>query len=106
MPELDSDVVRHLAELSQIRMSDEEVVALVDELNVIVQAVSRISEIAADDIPPTSHPIPLVNVFRSDESSSAVRLTVEQALSGAPDREGDQFKVAPVGSSDSRSRAG
>ncbi|MCL2515810.1 MAG: aspartyl/glutamyl-tRNA amidotransferase subunit C, partial [Microbacteriaceae bacterium] len=42
----------------------------------------------------TSHPIPLQNVFREDEVRPS--LTVEQALSGAPEREGDRFKVAAI----------
>lgn len=75
-------------------MTPEEISGLTAELQQIVEAVAKVSEVATDDVPATSHPMPLTNVLREDTPRPS--LTVDQALSGAPEREGDRFRVAPI----------
>lgn len=94
MSEISADEVRHLAMLARIDLSESEIASLSDELGQIVDAVAKVTEVATPDVPATSHPMPLTNVFRRDEVAPS--LTVEQALSGAPEREGDRFRVAPI----------
>jgi aspartyl-tRNA(Asn)/glutamyl-tRNA(Gln) amidotransferase subunit C len=91
---ISTDQVRHLANLARIDLSDAELSSLTAELGQIVESVAKVSEVAGPDVPATSHPVPLTNVFRDDVPLPS--LTVEEALSGAPDREGDKFKVAPI----------
>jgi aspartyl-tRNA(Asn)/glutamyl-tRNA(Gln) amidotransferase subunit C len=57
-------------------------------------SVARVGEVAADDIPPTSHAVPLQNVFRPDELRPG--LTQEQALAGAPAAEDGRFRVPQI----------
>ncbi|AYG02109.1 Asp-tRNA(Asn)/Glu-tRNA(Gln) amidotransferase subunit GatC [Gryllotalpicola protaetiae] len=94
MSEISTDLVRHLAGLARIDLSEAEVESLTGELAQIVESIAKVSEVATPDVVATSHPIPLSNVFRDDEVRPS--LTVEQALSGAPEREGDRFKVASI----------
>lgn len=94
MSEISTDLVRHLAGLARIELSEPELESLTGELATIVDNIAKVTEVATPDVAATSHPIPLVNVFREDEVRPS--LTVEQALSGAPDREGDKFKVAAI----------
>jgi aspartyl-tRNA(Asn)/glutamyl-tRNA(Gln) amidotransferase subunit C len=94
MPEITADQVAHLASLARIDLSPAEIESLTTELVKIVDSVAKVSEVAGPDVPATSHPLPLSNVFREDRERPG--LTVEQALSGAPDREGDYFKVPPI----------
>jgi aspartyl-tRNA(Asn)/glutamyl-tRNA(Gln) amidotransferase subunit C len=94
MSEISTDLVRHLAGLARIDLSDAEVESLTGELAQIVESIAKVAEVATPDVVATSHPIPLQNVFREDEVRPS--LTVEQALSGAPEREGDRFKVASI----------
>jgi aspartyl-tRNA(Asn)/glutamyl-tRNA(Gln) amidotransferase subunit C len=94
MSEISAEQVAHLASLARIDLSPEEIESLTSELGQIVDAVAKVTEVAGPDVPATSHPLPLTNVFRSDEVRPS--LTVEQALSGAPDRLGDRFKVAAI----------
>jgi aspartyl-tRNA(Asn)/glutamyl-tRNA(Gln) amidotransferase subunit C len=94
MSEISTDLVRHLAGLARIDLSDAEVERLTGELTQIVESIAKVAEVATPDVVATSHPIPLQNVFREDEVRPS--LTVEQALSGAPEREGDRFKVASI----------
>ena len=88
------DEVAHLARLSRLALSDEELDHLAPQLNQIISAVARVQEVAAEGIPPTSHALPLTNVMRADENVPC--LTPEQALSGAPAQEGQRFRVPRI----------
>ena len=86
--------MRHLGVLARIALSDEEVERLTGQLSAIVDNVAKVSEVATPDVPATSHPIPLENVFRSDVVGQM--LTVEQVLQNAPDATEDRFKVTAI----------
>jgi aspartyl-tRNA(Asn)/glutamyl-tRNA(Gln) amidotransferase subunit C len=94
MSEITTDVVAHLANLSRIALTPEEIEKLTGELGAIVDNVAKVSEVATDDVPATSHPIPLSNVFRKDVVGET--LTTEQALAGAPEHDGSRFKVSAI----------
>ncbi|MFM1789191.1 MAG: hypothetical protein RLZZ12_540 [Actinomycetota bacterium] len=94
MSKISRDDVANLARLARIEMTDEELDHLSNELSVILDAVARVQEVAGEDVPPTSHPLPITNVFRSDENRPS--LTPEQALSGAPAQEEQRFKVPQI----------
>ncbi len=86
--------VEHLARLARLALSDEELDRMASQLDVILGAVARVGEVAADDIPPTSHSVPLTNVFRPDEVRPS--LPPEAALAGAPAAEQDRFRVPRI----------
>ncbi|MEY3009143.1 MAG: Asp-tRNA(Asn)/Glu-tRNA(Gln) amidotransferase subunit GatC [Candidatus Nanopelagicaceae bacterium] len=94
MSKISRDDVANLARLARIEMTAEELDHLSNELSVILDAVARVQEVAGEDVPPTSHPLPITNVFRSDENRPS--LTPEQALSGAPAQEEQRFKVPQI----------
>jgi aspartyl-tRNA(Asn)/glutamyl-tRNA(Gln) amidotransferase subunit C len=94
MPEITAEQVAHLANLARIDLSPAEIDSLTKDLVQIVDSVAKVQEVAGPDVPATSHPVPLSNVFRADTPRPS--LTVEQALSGAPDRDGDLFRVPPI----------
>jgi aspartyl-tRNA(Asn)/glutamyl-tRNA(Gln) amidotransferase subunit C len=93
-PEITRDDVAHLARLARIAMTDDELDHLAGQLEVILGAVARVQEVAAGDIPPTSHPLPLTNVFRPDDVRPS--LTPAAALAGAPAAEDDRFRVPQI----------
>ena len=88
------DVVRHLAGLSRIALTEDEILKLTGELGVILASIDKVSEVATPDVPGTSHPIPLSNVYRNDIPGET--LTTEQALAGAPDHDGSRFRVTAI----------
>ncbi|MEY4310240.1 MAG: Asp-tRNA(Asn)/Glu-tRNA(Gln) amidotransferase subunit GatC [Actinomycetota bacterium] len=94
MSELTPDLVRHLASLARIQVTDAEVDRLTEQLGVIVDAVATVNAAVAGDVPATSHPIPMANVYREDVVEAS--LTQEQALSGAPDSAQGRFRVAAI----------
>ena len=85
--------VLHVAKLAELDLTDEEVGRLGAQLNAILDAVSKVSELDLADVPPTSHPLSVVNVFRPD----AVRpsLPLDDVFANAPAREEDYFLVPP-----------
>jgi aspartyl-tRNA(Asn)/glutamyl-tRNA(Gln) amidotransferase subunit C len=86
--------VAHLARLSRLAVTDEELDKFSGQLDVILQSIARISEVTAADIPPTSHSVPLTNVLRDDVEVPC--LTREAALAGAPDVAEDRFRVPRI----------
>ena len=94
MSAISRDEVAHLARLAHIQMDGEELDRMAGELDVIVDAIASVSEVAGDDVPATSHPLPLRNVMREDVVGQT--LSAEEALSGAPDAEDGQFKVPAI----------
>jgi aspartyl-tRNA(Asn)/glutamyl-tRNA(Gln) amidotransferase subunit C len=94
MPEITRDEVAHLADLARIDLSDAELDHLAPQLTVILESVASISGVAGDDVPPTSHALPITNVFREDVNTPC--LTPEQALSGAPAVDQQRFSVPRI----------
>lgn len=94
MSEITPDLVRHLAHLARIGLRDEEVERLTGELSHIVDAVATVGEVATPDVPATSHPIALGTVTRPDVVGAT--LTPDEALAGAPERDGDYFRVTSI----------
>ena len=86
--------MRHLGVLARIALRDDEVERLTGQLSAIVDNIAKVSEVATPDVPATSHPIPLENVFRPDVVGQM--LTVEQVLQNAPDATEDRFKVTAI----------
>ena len=94
MSEITPDVVSHLANLARIALTEDEITKLTGELGQIVDSVAKVTEVATPEVPATSHPIRLVNVFRPDVPGQT--LTTEQALAGAPEHDGSRFKVSAI----------
>jgi len=93
-PDLSIEQVTYLARLARIELDDDERERLTGQLGSILDAVATVGEVAGPDVPATSHPMPLTNVFRTDEVRPG--LTSEQALSGAPAAERGRFRVPRI----------
>lgn len=94
MSGISRDDVAHLAALARITLTDEEADHFAEQLGVILGAVARVQEVAGQDVPATSHPLPLTNVTRPDVARPG--LTPEQALAGAPASEEQRFRVPQI----------
>ena len=86
--------VEHVARLARLALSPEELERYRQQLGVILEHAARVQEIAPEDVPPTSHPVPRSNVFRPDQPQPG--LTQQEALAGAPEVEDGRFKVPRV----------
>ncbi len=92
--EISRDEVLHVAKLARLALTDEEVERFRGQLSAILEAVGKVSELDLAGVPPTSHPLDLVNVLAADEPAPC--LSREQALANAPDPEDGYFGVPPV----------
>jgi len=95
MASIDREQILHVARLARLDLTEDEVERLGTQLNDILAAVAKVSELDLDDVEPTSHPLDLVNVWADDEPHAS--LSSDEALANAPEREGDFFKVPPAG---------
>jgi aspartyl-tRNA(Asn)/glutamyl-tRNA(Gln) amidotransferase subunit C len=86
--------VAHLARLARLAVTDDELDIFAGQLDVILGAVARVSEVAAADIPPTTHAVPLTNVFRPDVVAPC--LDRDAVLAGAPSVEDHKFRVPRI----------
>jgi aspartyl-tRNA(Asn)/glutamyl-tRNA(Gln) amidotransferase subunit C len=89
--EIDID---HVARLARLRLTDEEKERFGRQLAMILEHAARVGEVAAADVPPTSHPVPRANVYRADEPREC--LSHEEALSNAPQSEDGRFRVPRI----------
>ncbi|WP_020671095.1 Asp-tRNA(Asn)/Glu-tRNA(Gln) amidotransferase subunit GatC [Amycolatopsis nigrescens] len=94
MPNISRDEVAHLAKLARLAVTEDELDTFAGQLDQILDAVAKVGEVAAADIPPTSHAVPLTNVFREDVVRPG--LTQQQALAGAPAAEEGRFRVPRI----------
>jgi aspartyl-tRNA(Asn)/glutamyl-tRNA(Gln) amidotransferase subunit C len=88
------DEVLHVARLARLALSEEEIERLTEQLGAILEAVGKVSELDLTDVPPTSHPLDLVNVWAEDEPAPS--LPLDEVFANAPEREGDLFRVPPT----------
>jgi len=86
--------VEHVARLARLALTPEEKERFGRQLAVILEHAERVGEVAAEDVPPTSHPVARSNVFRPDEPRPC--LDHDAALAGAPDAEAGLFRVPRI----------
>ncbi len=86
--------VRHVAYLSRLEFSADEIQRFTHDLNNILLYVGKLAELDTSQVEPTSHSLKMQNVFRDDEVRPS--LTNDQALANAPEREGPFFKVPQI----------
>ncbi|GAB2990346.1 Asp-tRNA(Asn)/Glu-tRNA(Gln) amidotransferase subunit GatC [Amycolatopsis acidiphila] len=94
MPNISRDEVAHLAKLAHLAVTAEELDVFAGQLDQILDSVAKVGEVAGEDIPPTSHAVPLTNVFREDVERPG--LTQQQALASAPAAEEGRFRVPRI----------
>ena len=94
MATISRDEVAHLARLARLAVTEDELDTFAGQLDVILQAVAQVGEVAAADVPPTSHSVPLTNVLRDDVIVPC--LPRDEVLAGAPDAAENRFRVPRI----------
>jgi aspartyl-tRNA(Asn)/glutamyl-tRNA(Gln) amidotransferase subunit C len=91
--------VEHVARLARLALADEEKERYTSQLAQILRYVEKLGQLNTDDVPPTSHVLPLSNVWREDRAEPSTAETLgspDELLANAPEREGPLFKVKKV----------
>ncbi len=86
--------VVHVALLSRLALSDQEIDALTTEMDAMLGYVEKLNELDTDHIVPTAHAVPVENAFRRDIVRPS--LGTEKALINAPARSEGCFLVPKV----------
>jgi aspartyl-tRNA(Asn)/glutamyl-tRNA(Gln) amidotransferase subunit C len=94
---IDRDQVLHVAKLARLKVSDDEVDRMAEELSKILEHVETMNELDLEGVEPTSHVVDLTNVLREDVPRPC--LPRERALAGAPDAVDGGFRVPSPGGS-------
>lgn len=89
-----SEDVEHVARLARLALTDDEVTLFSEQLSVILEHAARVSALPTDGVPPSTHPLPLRNVFRSDEVAPS--LDRGEVLEQAPEAEDDRIRVPRI----------
>jgi aspartyl-tRNA(Asn)/glutamyl-tRNA(Gln) amidotransferase subunit C len=94
MPRIDPKEVREIAQLGRLRLSEPEVLRLADELGAILGYIEELNQLDTTGVEPMTHAVPFDCPTRPDEVQGT--FSTEEALSGAPRREGTLFVVPRV----------
>ena len=86
--------VTHVARLARLDLSEEEVEQFTIQLGAVLEHFASVAALDTSDVPPTSHPIPLSNVLRSDERAPTLDRDVVLAM--APAEEDGRFRVPRI----------
>jgi aspartyl-tRNA(Asn)/glutamyl-tRNA(Gln) amidotransferase subunit C len=86
--------VAEVAALARLDLTDAEIDHFTEHLAKVLEHAADIEQLDLDDVPPTSHPLPLVNVMRDDVVGPT--LDRDDVLDVAPDVDGHRFRVPPI----------
>jgi aspartyl-tRNA(Asn)/glutamyl-tRNA(Gln) amidotransferase subunit C len=86
--------VKYVAHLARIGLTEEEIERFTGQLTSILDYVNKLNQVSPENIEPTSHVLPLKNVFRDDKVLQS--LSVEDAMKNACEKEGNFFKVPKI----------
>jgi aspartyl-tRNA(Asn)/glutamyl-tRNA(Gln) amidotransferase subunit C len=88
------DEVLHVARLARLELTDDEVAKFQEQLSQILGAVSKVSELDLEGVPPTAHPLDVQNAWEEDEPRDC--LEPDEVFANAPDRDDGYFKTPPA----------
>ena len=88
------DQVLHVAKLARLAVTDEEVDRLTEQLGAVLEHAADVEALDTTGVPPTAHPVPLLNVLRPDEERPS--LDRDEVLAEAPAAEDGRFRVPPI----------
>ncbi len=91
---ISKDEVKHIADLARLKLDQEEVNLLSEQLSDILDYIDKLNELDTEDVVPTAYTIPMNNVLREDEAKPSIARN--KALSNAPQKDEGQFKVPKI----------
>src|SRR5687767_7170571 len=96
---LTSEVVAHVAQLARLDLTDDELALYTGQLAAVLEHAADVEALELDDVPPTLHPLPLVNVLRDDDPRPG--LDHDEVMAMAPEAEAGRFRVPRIMSEES-----
>ncbi|MBU9674875.1 Asp-tRNA(Asn)/Glu-tRNA(Gln) amidotransferase subunit GatC [Planococcus sp. CP5-4] len=94
MAKMTKEEVIEVAHLARLAITDEEAVHFADQLEAITNAMELLNELDTENVEPTTHVLPLVNVMREDKSIEG--LPRETVMKNVKEHEGGQVRVPTI----------
>ncbi|HVE93302.1 MAG TPA: Asp-tRNA(Asn)/Glu-tRNA(Gln) amidotransferase subunit GatC [Acidimicrobiales bacterium] len=94
MAQLTREEVAHVARLARLELSEDELDTFTGQLADVLDHAADVEALEIDDVPPTAHPLPLVNVLREDVVMPS--LDRVEVLAAAPHVEDGRFVVPRI----------
>ena len=91
---IDREQVRKVANLARLELTPEEEEQFTSQLGNIIDYFQQLNELDVSDVAPTTRAIDVSNVTRKDELQPYAER--EAILQGAPEQEGEFFKVPKI----------
>jgi len=91
---IDKKEVKHISRLARLDLKDEEIDYFARQLDAIIHYIGQLKKVDTSKVEPTSHPLPISNVFREDIVRPSLKR--EAVMNGAPDKEEQLFKVPRI----------
>ncbi len=91
---IDIELVKYVAHLARLELSEQDLKQFTRQLASILDYMEKLQDLNTNSVEPTSHPMPIKNVFRQDKAISSLK--TEEVLKNAPEKEGNFFKVPKV----------
>lgn len=88
--------VEYVASLARITLSEEEKVLYTEQFNTILEYIHLLNKLELDEVEPTSHVLPLNNVFRQDQAKTSTQKMIDRVLEEAPEKEKFHFRVPSI----------
>lgn len=95
MTTISTDDVQHLAQLSSLQLTNDEIDSLASDIQNILGYVEQLGQLDTSGVEPTYQVTDLQNVSRSDEVQESP-VTREELLALAPEQAESQIKVPKV----------
>jgi aspartyl-tRNA(Asn)/glutamyl-tRNA(Gln) amidotransferase subunit C len=96
MSKLTKNDILHIAKLSNLTLTEQEIKKFTPQLSSVVQYVSSLSEVDTKNTDPTSQTTGLTNITRGDKIDPMRTLPIDQAVLNARETHNDYFKVPPI----------
>jgi aspartyl-tRNA(Asn)/glutamyl-tRNA(Gln) amidotransferase subunit C len=91
---LTRDDVAHVAHLARLDISEDEIDLYTQQLAAVLEHAADVEALDTTGVPPTAHPLPIMNVLRDDVVTASVDR--DEVLSQAPAVEDGRFKVPRI----------
>lgn len=88
--------VEEVARLARLSLTEEEKERYTAQLASILTYIEKLNQLDTTNVPPTTHVLPLTNVWREDRMEASTLGSPEELLANAPEHEGPFFKVKKI----------
>ena len=93
---MDIQTIKHIAKLSHLDLTEEEMKSYAGELTAILDYMKELNEVDTEGVEPIAHAVSLRNVFRDDEYGETDIESAAELVNASPEKEDGYVKVRAI----------